>query len=455
MRKSNTIDLTQGSIMKKMIAFAVPIMLGNILQQLYNVADRVVVGQFAANGEVALAAVGATSSLINLILAMFNGLAVGINVLCANLLGAKKEKELRDNMHTSVLLAAICGLGVGLLGAVASKGILKLMDTPADVLEQATVYMRIYFIGVPALLVYNFGAGIMRAFGDTKRPMYILLVSGLVNVILNVVLVVVFKRGVDGVAIATAVSQLLSAIVVMKILFDQKDQYGLKARELKIHKKQLVAVVRIGIPSGFGSMAFSLSNVIMQSAANSFNSAAVIAGKTAAMDIAAIIYQVQAALYATCVSFSGQCYGAGLYKRIDKLVIKATLICEAAFAAMAVFCTIFPRQLISLFNSNPDVIDVGVLLLLLQIWGYLLYAPSEMFLGCLRGMKLAIMPSMLNMIAICVPRLIWIWFIFPLNRTVMMLYLCYPISWLISSTLQASYYYIYRKKMNRQLVSKE
>ena len=450
MRKSNTMDLTQGSIMKKMIAFAVPIMLGSILQQLYNVADRVVVGQFAANGEVGLAAVGATSSLINLILGMFNGLAVGVNVLCANLLGAKKEKELRDNMHTSVLLAAISGLAVGLLGIASSKVVLRLMDTPADVLDQATLYMRIYFMGVPALLVYNFGAGIMRAYGDTKRPMYILLVSGLVNVVLNVALVVGFKRGVDGVAIATAVSQLLAAIVVLKILFDPKDQYGLAVKELKIHKKQLSAVVRIGIPSGFGSMAFSLSNVIMQSAVNSFNSAAIIAGKTAAMDITALIYQVQAALYATCVSFSGQCYGAGLYKRIDKLVVKACIVCEAAFAGMAVVCTVFPRQLISLFNSNPDVIDIGVMLLLLQIWGYLLYAPSEMFLGCLRGMKLAVMPSVLNLIAICVPRLIWIWFIFPLNRTVLMLYLCYPISWVISSTLQGSYYYLYRKKLNRQ-----
>lgn len=450
MRKSHAIDLTHGSIMKKMIAFAVPIMLGNILQQLYNVADRVVVGQFAANGEVALAAVGSTSSLINLILALFNGLAVGVNVLCANLLGAKREKELRENMHTSMLLAVISGLAVGLLGIVLSKAVLQLMDTPADVLNAATLYMQIYFMGVPALLVYNFGAGIMRAFGDTKRPMYILLVSGLVNVILNVVLVVGFKRGVDGVAIATAVSQLLAAIVVLKILFDRKDQYGLTVKQLKIHKKQLIAVVRVGIPSGFGSMAFSLSNVLMQSAVNSFDSAAVIAGKTAAMDITAIIYQVQAALYATCVSFSGQCYGAGLLKRIDKLVVKACLVCEVAFATMAVVCTIFPRQLIALFNSNPDVIDVGVMLLLLQIWGYLLYAPSEMFLGCLRGMKLAVMPSMLNLIAICVPRLIWIWFIFPLNPTLLMLYLCYPISWTISSTFQGTYYFIYRKKLDRQ-----
>lgn len=450
MRKSHAIDLTRGSIMKKMIAFAVPIMLGNILQQLYNVADRVVVGQFAANGEVALAAVGSTSSLINLILGMFNGLAVGVNVLCANLLGAKKEKELRENMHTSVLLAAISGLAVGLLGIVLSKAVLQMMDTPADVLSAATLYMQIYFMGVPALLVYNFGAGIMRAFGDTKRPMYILLVSGIVNVILNVVLVVGFKRGVDGVAIATAISQLLAAIVVLKILFDPKDQYALAVKQLKIHKKQLTAVIRVGVPSGFGSMAFSLSNVLMQSAVNSFNSAAIIAGKTAAMDITAIIYQVQAALYATCVSFSGQCYGAGLHKRIDKLVGKACLICEVAFAAMAVVCTIFPRQLVALFNSNPDVIDVGVMLLLLQIWGYLLYAPSEMFLGCLRGMKLAIMPSMLNLIAICVPRLIWIWFIFPLKPTLLMLYLCYPISWTISSTLQGMYYILYRKKLDRQ-----
>lgn len=426
-------------------------MRGNILQQLYNVADRVVVGQFAANGEVALAAVGATSSAILLILGLFNGMAVGVNVICANFLGARKEKELRQSMHTSVMVAALSGLAVGLVGVLASKGILLLMATPTDVLEPATLYMQIYFMGVPASLVYNFGAGILRAHGDTKRPMYILMISGLINVALNLLLVIVCKRGVDGVAIATAVSQLVSAVVVLWILFNPKDQYKLTVKELKVHKKQLFSIIRIGVPSGLGGMVFSTSNVILQSSVNSFNSAVIIAGKTAAGDIAALVYQIESALYSTCVSFSGQCYGAREYKRIDKLVLWSTLICIGCYVVMGVVCTFFAQPLVALFNSNPEVIEVGIVLLLLQVWGYIIYAPSEMFLGCLRGMKQAIVPTLLNLLGVCLPRLLWIWFVFPYNRTILMLYLCYPISWLISTVLQGAYYIIYRKKLNRKM----
>lgn len=447
----NTMNLTKGSVVKQMLLFAFPIMLGNILQQLYNVADRVVVGQFAANGEVALAAVGATSSAILLILGLFNGMAVGVNVICANFLGARKEKELRQSMHTSVMVAALSGLAVGLVGVLASKGILLLMATPTDVLEPATLYMQIYFMGVPASLVYNFGAGILRAHGDTKRPMYILMISGLINVALNLLLVIVCKRGVDGVAIATAVSQLVSAVVVLWILFNPKDQYKLTVKELKVHKKQLFSIIRIGVPSGLGGMVFSTSNVILQSSVNSFNSAVIIAGKTAAGDIAALVYQIESALYSTCVSFSGQCYGAREYKRIDKLVLWSTLICIGCYVVMGVVCTFFAQPLVALFNSNPEVIEVGIVLLLLQVWGYIIYAPSEMFLGCLRGMKQAIVPTLLNLLGVCLPRLLWIWFVFPYNRTILMLYLCYPISWLISTVLQGAYYIIYRKKLNRKM----
>lgn len=453
MRSSRTMDLTQGSVIKQMLLFAIPIMLGNVLQQLYNVADRVVVGQFAQNGEVALAAVGATSSAILLILGLFNGMAVGVDVICANLLGARKGKELRESMHTGILVAALFGVGVGLFGVLSSKGILQLMDTPQDVLASAALYMRIYFMGAPVSLIYNFGAAILRSHGDTKRPMYILMLSGLVNVALNLVLVVVFKRGVDGVAIATVISQLVSAVMVLRILFDPKDAYKLTVKELKINKIPLRSILQIGITSGLGGMAFSLSNVIVQSAVNSFNSAAIIAGRTAASDINSLVYQVQAALYATCVSFSGQCYGARKYQRIDTLALCATGICTGAYLMCAIVCTAFPRQLIGLFNSNPAVVDVGVEILMIINWGVLLYGPSEIFLGCLRGMKQALMPTILNLLGICVPRLLWIWFVFPLNPTVSMLFWCYPISWLTSSVLQGSYYYVFRKKLNPKTIT--
>ena len=454
MRATKRADLTQGSVIKQMLAFAIPIMLGGILQQLYNVADRVVVGQFAENGEVALAAVGATSSVTLLILGLFNGIAIGANVICANFLGAKQHNELRQSMHTAVLVSAISGVGVGLFGMLASKWILELMGTPASVLADATLYMRIYFAGVPGSLVYNFSSGIMRAHGDTKRPMYILMVSGIVNVMLNLVFVIGCSMGVAGVATATIISQYISATWALYILFHPKDIYGLRRQELKIHKKQLISIVRIGIPNGLGGMVFSLSNVIIQSSINSFDSAIIMAGKTAASDLATLIYQVEAALYATCVSFAGQCYGAKEYKRIDMLMRRGIALLEGAYVILSGITTVFARQLIGLFNPNPEVIDVGVPLYLVQCWGYMLYVPAEIFIGCLRGMKYSTMPTVLNLLAVCLPRLLWVWFVFPYNRTILFLFMCYPISWLISTIVQSSYYFHVRKKQNRELAAK-
>ena len=454
MGATKRMDLTRGSVIKQMLLFAFPIMLGNILQQLYNVADRVVVGQFAENGEVALAAVGATSSATLLILGLFGGIAVGANVICANLLGARQQEQLRQSMHTSVLVAGICGVGVGLFGVLASKWILELMDTPASVLADATLYMQIYFMGTPGSLVYNFSSGIMRAHGDTKRPMYILLVSGLVNVALNLALVIGCKMGVEGVAIATIVSQYISAVWALWIMFDPKDIYQLRLPELKIHKNHLIAIVRIGIPNGLGGMVFSLSNVIIQSSINSFDSAIIMAGKTASSDLASLIYQVEAALYATCVSFAGQCYGAKEYKRIDMLMRRGIALLEGAYVILSGITTVFARQLIGLFNPNPDVIDIGVSLYLVQCWGYMLYAPAEICLGCLRGMKYSTMPTFLNLLGVCMPRLLWVWFVFPYYRTILFLFMCYPISWIISTIMQSSYYFHVRKKQNRELTVK-
>lgn len=454
MRATKQMDLTKGSVIKQMLLFALPIMLGNILQQLYNVADRVVVGQFAENGEVALAAVGATSSATLLILGLFGGIAIGANVICANLLGAKQQEQLRQSMHTSVLIAGICGIGVGLFGVLAAKWILELMDTPASVLTDATLYMQIYFMGAPGSLVYNFSSGIMRAHGDTKRPMYILMVSGIVNVVLNLVFVIGCGMGVDGVAIATIVSQYLSAAWALCILFHPKDIYQLRRQELKIHKNHLISIVRIGIPNGLGGMVFSLSNVIVQSSINSFDSAVIMAGKTASTDLASLIYQVEAALYATCVSFAGQCYGAKEYKRIDMLAARSIAVLETIYLILAGVTTVFSRQLVGLFNSNPEVIDVGVSLYMMQCWGYMLYAPAEMFLGCLRGMKYSTMPTLLNLIGVCLPRLLWVWFVFPCHRSILFLYMCYPISWIISTIMQGSYYFHVRKKQNRELAVK-
>lgn len=450
MANRKTMNLTTGPVAKQLLQFALPIILGNLLQQLYGAADRLVVGQFAENGATALAAVGATSSPINLIIGLFTGLATGVNVICANLLGSRDTKGLRKSMHTAVTVGVLCGAVLAVLGWVAAPVILGWMDTPTSVMPLAVRYMQIYFVGVPPALLYNFLAGILRAHGDTKRPMYILMLSGLVNVALNLVFVIVLHMGVAGVAIATAVSQYLSAIAAFCIVISPRDQYQLHFREFGIDKNQLFSIIRVGIPSGLGGIVFSFSNVILQSSLNSFNSDAVIAAKTIAVDVNALIYQVQAGLAAACVSFSGQCYGAGNYKRIDKVAVTATILCISIAGLPILLCTMFAPQVVSLFNTDPEVIRYGIPLLMISVLGMFVYAPAELYMGCSRGMKRAMAPTLMNILGICAPRLFWIWVIFPMYRDAVILYLCYPISWGISGVLQVAYYYHTRRKMDRE-----
>ena len=450
MHASKLRDLTKGSVPKNLLLFVAPIMLGNVLQTLYSAADKIVVGQFASNGKLALAAVEGTTAISYLLLGLFLGLGIGVNVICANLLGARKQTELRRTMHTAIPVALICGVLVGLAGFLAADGVLRLMGTPENVHELSKLYMRLYFVGVPSMILYNFGSAILRSFGDTKRPMYILMVSGLVNVLLNLVFVLGFDMSVGGVAIATMISQTLSALLVLRILFDPKDQYKMQVKELHIHTKELMSIVRIGIPSGLGGMMFSGSNVVIQSSLNAFNDAALLAGKAVVSDVTGMIYQVLAAMLSACVSFAGQCYGAKKYKRIDQLALWGCVICWIIMGLMIAVCVFFAEQVIGLFNSDPDVIRKGAPLLRMVSAGYLIYVPSEVFMGCSRGMKHAGMPTILNFLGICVTRIIWVFAIFPANPTAMMLYLCYPVSWLISAALQGSYYLHTRIKVNRQ-----
>lgn len=447
MKQAGTMDLTQGSVTKKFISFVIPIMLSLLLQQLYNVADRIIVGRFAENGKFALAAVGATSSAIVLFLNLFNGLAIGTNVICANHRGARDEKGLRQCMHSAIVLSVYIGLIICLLGLAVSRPLLQLMDTPEDVLELAIMYMRIYLLGVPASAVYNFGANILRAHGDTKRSMYILSLTGLINVGLNLVFVIGCGMSVAGVAIATTIAQYISMIWMLWILFSPRGIYKMRAKQLKLHRESAMAVVRVGIPCGLNGMVFSVSNMILQSSLNSFGSVAV-AGKTAALDISTMVYQGINASQLACVSFSGQCYGAKNYKRIDSLLLRSIGICGAYVAVVAGVCTLFSQQLLGLFNSDPGVISVGTNLLMINVWGYLIYTTSEIATGCSRGMGHSGIPSLLNFLGICVPRLLWVVLIFPLKRDITFLYLCYPISWIISTILQLSYYLYVRKGLD-------
>ena len=451
MKSNNKInlDLTHGSVTGKLVSFTIPILASNLLQHLYNAADKAVVGKFAVNGDLALAATGATGSAITLLLNLFVGLSLGANVVCANLRGASAFKDLRKAMHTSILLSSITGVFAMLLGIFVAEPFLLAMSCPEDVLELATLYMRIYFIGVPFSLLYNFGAAILRAHGDTKQPMNILAVSGLVNVGLNLVFVIFFHMDVDGVAWATVISQAVSAIAVLWILFKPDGGYDLNLRELKFHKQELASVARVGIPCGLNGMVFSISNVIIASSINSLGSVA-IGGNSAAGGITGLVYQVHAAFYSGCISFAGQCYGAGKYKRIDKLILSSILLSSGIMAMLSLIITLFPGALLGLFTDNADYIRSGTTQMLITSWSYLLYGVSESFLGCLRGMRRSGVPTLLNAASICVPRLIWVFAFFPLCRQVWFLYLCYPISYVFSATTQGLYYLRVRRLLDKQ-----
>ena len=447
------LDLTHGSVTGKLIAFTMPILASNMLQHLYNAADKAVVGRFAVNGDLALAATGATGSAITLLLNLFVGLALGANVVCANLRGASSFKELRKAMHTSILLAAVTGVCAMLLGICVAEPFLIAMSCPADVLELATLYMRIYFVGVPFSLLYNFGAAILRAHGDTKRPMNILAISGLANVIFNLIFVIFFGMDVDGVAWATVISQVISAIMVLRILFHPDGGYDMNMKELTLHKHAVSSILRVGLPCGFNGMVFSISNVIITASLNSLGAVA-IGGNAAASGIAGLVYQVLAAFYTGCISFAGQCYGAGQYKRIDKLLLNSIFLSSGIIAILSIVITLFPQWLLGLFTNNADYIRSATTQTLIISWGYVLYSVSETFLGCLRGMQHSTMPTLINALTICLPRLIWIFAFFPLCKEVWFLFLCYPISYVFSTTAQGLYYLKVRRGLNHKTATK-
>lgn len=447
MSSKHTLDLTTGSVTKKLLSFAFPILLSTILQHLYTIADRVVVGNFASDGTLALAAVGATNSPTNLLLNLFTGISLGANIVCANFRGANNQEKLRKCMHSALVLSVIFGVVLMAMGLALAEKILVWMETPADVLPMAVTYMRIFFLGMPGSLVYNFGAAILRAHGDSKRTMYILGVTGLINVILNLIFVVCCHMDVAGVAIATIVAQYLSALAVMWILFDQKQEYKLRMKELLLHKEMVSKMVAIGVPCGINGILQCFSNVFIQSSVNSFGKY-VIAGNTAATDINNFTYLVNNAFCAACVSFSGQCCGAKQYKRLDKLVVSSAIWNSVFVVAIAAVVTMFPRQLLGIFNPDPNVVDAGMFKLILLSWTAMLYGISDTMVGCIRGMGKSVSPTVWNIICLCGVRLAWVLFVFPYcPHDPRYLYLCFPVSWVIALVVQTCNFIHCRKQL--------
>ena len=424
------IDMCNGPLFGKILIFAVPLMLSGMLQLFFNAADIIVVGQFV--GHTALAAVGSTGSLINLLVNVFVGLSVGTNVLVARYYGARDAKHLHETVHTSVLTSVLSGTALIVIGLILAEPLLTLMGTPDDVLDQAALYMRIYFVGMPASMLYNFGAAILRAVGDTKRPLYFLFISGIVNVILNLVLVLVFHLGVAGVAIATVTSQVISAVLVALCLIKTDAPYRLELKKLRIHKSKLLEIIKIGLPAGMQGAVFSISNVLIQSSINSFDST-VMAGSTAASNIENFVYTAMNALYQTALSFTGQNVGGGKYKRIGKIMRICVLDVTAIGILLGGGAYLCGSTLLSIYTSDPQVIQYGLERMMFVCLPYFLCGIMDTLVGSLRGMGYSIMPMIVSLTGACALRIVWIMTIFQMNPTLSTLFLSYPVSWFVTA----------------------
>ena len=419
------INMTEGSMTKNLLRFSLPLIASNMLQLLYNAADVIVVGKFAGTKD--LAAVGATGSLINLLLNIFIGLSIGVSVLASHCYGSKDFKRFDRVVHTSITLSIAAGLLALLLGETATKPLLELMQTPSDVMPGAVLYVRIFFIGVPASLVYNFCGAIMRSVGDTKRPLYILSVSGIINIALNLVFVILFKMGVAGVAAATSVSNYVSAFLVLYCLKRDKSFFSLDFKRLKIHKGECRRIIRIGVPAGLQGMIFSFSNVIIQSAVNSFGSQ-VVAGSTASANIEGFVYMSMNAIYQAALTAVSQNYGAKNKKRIYSAYFISTAIVTAVGIIMGGLACIFREGLLSLYSNDAEVIECGKIRVIAICLPYFICGIMEVSVGFLRGVGYSLMPTAASFLGVCGVRLAWIYTVFAAHRSMFILYSAWSVS---------------------------
>lgn len=442
-------DMCNGSILKKMIMFAVPLMLSSILQLLFNAADIVVVGRFA--GDNSLAAVGSTSSLINLLTNLFVGLSVGVNVLVSRYYGAGQNEELKDTIHTAITLSMISGVFLTIVGFLGAKQILQWMQTPEDVLPLAALYMRVYFLGMTAVMVYNFGSAILRAVGDTKRPLYYLSVAGSVNVVLNLVFVILFKLDVAGVGLATAISQCISAVLVIRCLALEKSAIHLDLKKLKIHQDKLKRILQIGLPAGFQGTLFSFSNVIVQSSINSFGPV-VVAGSSASANIEGFVYVAMNAFHQAAISFTGQNVGAGKYERINRILFCSIGCVVVVGLVLGNVTYYFGETLAGIYTGNPEVIAQSMIRLKYLCVPYFLCGIMDVMVGVLRGLGYAIMPMLVSLVGACGLRLLLIATIFRMEEfhNIHTVYATYPISWFVTAAAHIICFVIVRRKLSRQ-----
>lgn len=443
-RKQN-LDMTKGRIMGKLIAFSLPLALSGILQLLFNAVDLIVIGQFSETGSESLAAVSSNNALISLIINVSLGLSVGANVVVAQSIGSRNMQRAQNTVHTSVLLSVICGIVVGLVGSLCARYFLIWMKTDPVVLDKATTYLSIYFIGAPANIVYNFGSAILRARGDTKRPLIFLAVAGVINACLNLLFVIVAHMDVAGVAVATIISQYISVILVIIALVREKGYCRLTLKKLGIKKRELIDILRIGLPSGILSSFFSVSNVIIQSSINGFGYQ-VMAGNSTAASLESFVYTSMNAVSSATTTFAGQNCGAKRYDRIKPILIDSSIITVVVSVILGAVLLIFGEPLSSLYSRDPIVIGYAIDRMIVILPIYFVCGIVENFVGCLRGMNYSITPMIPSFLCVCAYRIIWVYTAFRKQPTTLMLYLTYPISWVLNLVMDiALFIYAYNK----------
>ncbi len=450
-RKSYEIDMCNGPLFGKILLFTLPLMLSGILQLLFNAADVVVVGRFAGNE--ALAAVGSTGSLTNLLVNLFIGLSVGANVLVARYYGGKQEEEVSQTVHTAILVSMTGGILLAAIGIAAARPLLLLMDTPENVIEHSVLYMRIYFLGMPVMLMFNFGSAILRAIGDTRRPLFYLSIAGVINVALNLFFVISLHMGVAGVALATVLSQCVSTMLIIRCLMKSEGCFRLCFNKLHINWDKFGKIAAIGLPAGIQGSLFSISNVLIQSSVNSFGSVAM-AGNTAGSNVEGFVYTSMNSVHQTAVSFTGQNLGGKKYDRINKILIECLLFVTAIGLIMGNGAFFFGKQILGFYSSDPQVVSYGLQRMAVICTFYCICGIMDVFVGSIRGLGYAVMPMIVSLLGACAFRVIWIYTVFQWNRSLHTLYISYPISWALTAGVHAVCFFIVRGRLTKNAEKK-
>lgn len=439
-------DMTKGPLGKQILFFSIPLMISNILQVLFNMADVAVVGRFA--GSMALGSVGSTTILVAMFTGFLIGMAGGINVLAALYYGAKNEKSLTETVHSAALLSLATGILIMLIGVFFSKGILEILNTKPELIDGAVLYIRIYFLGMPALAIYNFGNAVFSAIGDTGRPLRYLTIAGVINIILNLFFVIVCSLDVAGVAAASAISQYFSASMIIIALLRNRECYGLRMSKLRLNRSRAADILKIGLPAGLQNAIFQMANLFIQAGVNTF-SAVMVAGNSAAANADALIYDVMAAFYTACGSFMGQNYGAGKRDRIRKSYFISLAYSFGIGTAMGVSLVIFGRQFLSLFTGDPEVISAGMYRLTIMGFSYGFSAFMDCTIAASRALGKGLVPTIIVLMGSCVFRIIWVYTIFAYFKTIPSLYLLYIFSWSITAIAEVIYFVkVYKEKIS-------